>query len=729
MKGDKSEGKNHEYYVTASYHGKIQKASKVNVDVANPDYKKDSQKSQPKASAKKPEQKKTTPQPQKPQPRQDTYKKPLPNNKPTTGKNNQSDKDGRIIDVSFKNRAGEKFTTTPKFGETIIVEIQTKNVIGKHYYLRVWEDDTIGEHDLLYEGTHKITNDKQLVTFALTKDRQQIGEIGNDPKDPDSGEYRAEWTDHQELFAEIAFADISKESTRLTIEVLEEYKSPEYKSTAKVKKLPKQEPKKGECFYNRKFEDKEVANIIKQLRILTGHKDTVNLWYKQTTPKMDDKSLAGFVKELNANFNHYNIKTCSQKMHFLAHACIETGAFSKAREGGTDLSYDPWRGHGLLQLTKEVAYEKYNAKENKNLVAKPEKIAENLHLTVDSGCWTWSEFKKMPSDVESKAVKRWGKVTAGKSLNQLALYGDKYLELISALLNGRNDKTDMPNGWEERKTAYEYLRNFIFKYDWFHGGKKEEPVNTKDIVTYHIYSGGDIEKHIPKVIKSGFEKKYKYVYHDTSDKEYIVCTVEWNKTDGKKTGVNQGNVKPTHSKIIYDKIVNEGQTERRVIYENGDVAEHGSNKGKTFWNLYKSEGKKIELVRMPDSLDIAIPNSRIKYNFSDTQRRYTCPGALAGFIGALAECGFTDILTTGSCFKYATCFPSVKHVNGQSIDTKYINRAREEKFVKAMSKFHFNKQITGNDTTHTYPGTAHQGDHNDHLHSGFDESQVKIKKG
>ena len=39
MKGDKGEGANHEYYVTATYSGKIQGASQVNVDVANPDYK------------------------------------------------------------------------------------------------------------------------------------------------------------------------------------------------------------------------------------------------------------------------------------------------------------------------------------------------------------------------------------------------------------------------------------------------------------------------------------------------------------------------------------------------------------------------------------------------------------------------------------------------------------------------------------------------------------------
>ena len=39
MKGDRDEEANHEYYVTATYSGKIQGASQVNVNVANPDYK------------------------------------------------------------------------------------------------------------------------------------------------------------------------------------------------------------------------------------------------------------------------------------------------------------------------------------------------------------------------------------------------------------------------------------------------------------------------------------------------------------------------------------------------------------------------------------------------------------------------------------------------------------------------------------------------------------------
>ena len=38
-------------------------------------------------------------------------------------------------------------------------------------------------------------------------------------------------------------------------------------------------------------------------------------------------------------------------------------------------------------------------------------------------------------------------------------------------------------------------------------------VNVSDVVTYHIYSDGTIEKHIPKEITKGYEDKYKYVYH------------------------------------------------------------------------------------------------------------------------------------------------------------------------------------------------------------------------
>ncbi|WP_314241197.1 hypothetical protein [Empedobacter tilapiae] len=142
----------------------------------------------------------------------------------------------------------------------------------------------------------------------------------------------------------------------------------------------------------------------------------------------------------------------------------------------------------------------------------------------------------------------------------------------------------------------------------------------------------------------------------------------------------------------------------------------------------KSLKGKIELVKMPNELNYNYSGVVVKYSFSNTQRRYTSPNALAGFIGALAETGFTNIITTGSCFAEDTCFPSVAHVNGKSIDTLYIDRANQTEFITAMNKFGFNDQITGNDGTHTYKGTKNKSDHNDHLHSGFDESKIKLIK-
>lgn len=109
-----------------------------------------------------------------------------------------------------------------------------------------------------------------------------------------------------------------------------------------------------------------------------------------------------------------------------------------------------------------------------------------------------------------------------------------------------------------------------------------------------------------------------------------------------------------------------------------------------------------------------------------TQRRYTSPGHLACFIGALAKVG-TRITTTGSCFKEGSSFPSTAHNNGKSIDTIYLsNRSMQQTFITAMHKFGCNRQLRGRNTykyKHTWDGGAL---HNSHLHSEFDESKVKV---
>lgn len=83
MKGDADEGANHEYYVTATYLGKGEKASQVNVLVTNPDQK-------------------TTP---KPKPKPDSAKFPVT---PSSKTPKQPDGKGKILDAYFVNAKGEK---------------------------------------------------------------------------------------------------------------------------------------------------------------------------------------------------------------------------------------------------------------------------------------------------------------------------------------------------------------------------------------------------------------------------------------------------------------------------------------------------------------------------------------------------------------------------------------------------------------------------------------------
>ncbi|MFQ0993329.1 hypothetical protein [Gilliamella apicola] len=250
------------------------------------------------------------------------------------------------------------------------------------------------------------------------------------------------------------------------------------------------------------------------------------------------------------------------------------------------------------------------------------------------------------------------------------------------------------------------------------------------IVTYHIYHDGKIEKHIPLEISKGYEQKYKYVYHDEKNNEHEICICDWHTTKEKANGVTVSAPNRKDPNIIeYKENLNEGNTQKRVKFKNGDIAEYGKHPEKgLIWRRYTALNKNVEIVRMPDEINYVKDNVIIKYTFSDTKRRYTGPGPLAGFIGALAEIGL-QLTTTGSCFAEATCFPSSEHVNGISVDTLYKWKVEEDqKIIDAMAKFHFIKRLVGIKSYFYKLTNAEQKDklHNTHLHSGdFDNTKVK----
>lgn len=59
---------------------------------------------------------------------------------------------------------------------------------------------------------------------------------------------------------------------------------------------------------------------------------------------------------------------------------------------------------------------------------------------------------------------------------------------------------------------------------------------------------------------------------------------------------------------------------------------------------------------------------------------------LAALIGALAQCGL-PLVSEGSTMKDGTCFPSVSHTNGESIDSDYFTLANTQKYINAMADF------------------------------------------
>ncbi|PXW13657.1 hypothetical protein C8D70_10861 [Chryseobacterium sp. CBTAP 102] len=210
MKGDRNEGANHEYYVTATYSGKIQGASQVNVDVANPDHKGQPQ-NQPKP---------------KPQPEKHTPKFPAAQG----GGPKQPDPKGNIIEAVFIDDKGNELSKVP-VGDKVRVRIHSKNMVGKHIQYVVWEYDTTSNDEVYRSGNIKIPADVcDTSGFVITKDIFGKG-IDSPIGDPDS--------DTQNYFIEIISKDLSAESQKFGVNSEGLMKVEKVKSAAGVQKQPK----------------------------------------------------------------------------------------------------------------------------------------------------------------------------------------------------------------------------------------------------------------------------------------------------------------------------------------------------------------------------------------------------------------------------------------------------------------------------------------------------------
>ena len=595
-----------------------------------------------------------------------------------------------------------------KYGDTVRAHIGSIGLIDHKVKIKVYDNEVMGENHFLGEvGNYTISANQCHVDIILTKDMQEKG--GN-------------------VFYDEVYVDIEIMETKAHV-------------------------KSSQIFVKNNSFKVDIPNNVTKLKV--GKTDVEK---NGNSCVCKDYDLIWGIK-FSCEERKKVVQICSEiwgeskkkemANHLMACMALETGTSFKPDEGyssGGATGLVQWTGTAIDAMNKNNKYN--NGKTlTKELLSKM-KILEQLDY-VKLYFKMWIDSGKVINDSLDMYMCIWCPAAVGKEdsfvcyskENNLKFYnanksidGEYYIEKSTNSKGVKVTNTVGNKDKDEQITKGELRPRLKVKEVAGLGNKTNMldcglGINSPEgIVIYRIYSDGNIEKHIPKTIKKGFENKYKYIYHDFKKVEHEVCNVDWHETIKKVNGVNKGNTKPTHSNVVSDNQVSEGQTSRRVVYENDDVAEYGINKKVYFWNLYTCvSGKpKIIIVKMPDSLDYSKSNIVIKYSFSDTQRRFTSPGALAGFIGALAECGYDDIKTTGSCFREGTCFPSVAHVNGKSIDTEYIDRPQEIKFIAAMEKFNFDAQITGTNESHKYDSTKHDAKHNDHLHSGFNENKIVV---
>ncbi|MES2238808.1 MAG: hypothetical protein V4497_00975 [Bacteroidota bacterium] len=274
---------------------------------------------------------------------------------------------------------------------------------------------------------------------------------------------------------------------------------------------------------------------------------------------------------------------------------------------------------------------------------------------------------------------------------------------------------------------------------------------------YLIFQDGKIEFYENK-INSKIENKIAYFYA-TGSKLYFVCDTEQIfvkskiRDTSRRIEIPANFIKQENYYIKFDFPNNDLEKldakDRYVL----DIDELDPNiiyvEGKgdlTQKYIEDSNEKKASLVRIPDNIFITNINGNnfISHILKDTNRRFINPDLLSGYIGVLFELLNKKIISSGSCFKDGTGFPSVEHTNGKSIDiplsesTKVKIKNNKEnplnedeiKIVKAFTNFHFTDVITDplckSQIANIGINVRGLQNHKDHFHfTKFDSKKVK----
>lgn len=301
-KGDKSEGKNHEYYVTADYYGKLEASNNVNIKadssltpVSMEDILKkiEEDKLQKQKDTQKPKANKR-PTPKPPAPKKDTYKTPIT----PKAKTKAPDPKGKILSVEFVDFLGKPYQNI-KFGTQVKAKIISKDMKGKTIKLKIWEDDISDQ--LVYENNYVLGGNESYATLNLTNEMRKKGDDFKEGSE-------------QEYFLEIEYAGQSVDSEVINVnDSAPKIKVETGVSTSGVG-LKKPDQKKEE----------KICPRCKNLTI-----EELNKIF--TNAAEDKKKL--IINAFNKANTKFGLNTCQQKAHFFAQVMEEVGSSINIKDG------------------------------------------------------------------------------------------------------------------------------------------------------------------------------------------------------------------------------------------------------------------------------------------------------------------------------------------------------------------------------------------------------------
>lgn len=113
--------------------------------------------------------------------------------------------------------------------------------------------------------------------------------------------------------------------------------------------------------------------------------------------------IATYLPHLAGCMPAHGITAGLRQVHFLAQAAYESANLEHAEEQGSGEAHEGrhelgniakgdgprYKGRGLLRLVGRAAYAAYGRAVQRDLLATPERVAEEPRLAVDAGCWLW----------------------------------------------------------------------------------------------------------------------------------------------------------------------------------------------------------------------------------------------------------------------------------------------------------------------------------------------------